>query len=132
MGGHHDEMSVLKVATCQFPVGADIGINLRYIKRQMGSAHRGGARVVHFPEGALSGYAGTDFESFAGFDWDRLRDATAEVAERARQLQTWVVLGSAHRPGDAHKPHNSSYVISDSGQIVERYDKRFCSGGRDE
>jgi hypothetical protein len=30
-----------------------------------------------------------------------------------------------------HEPHNSLYVISDSGQIVERYDKRFCSGGPD-
>jgi len=132
IGGHHEEMPVLKVATCQFPVGQDIRINLRCITRQMGLAHQGDARVVHFPEGSLSGYAGTDFESFADFDWDRLRDATAEVAERARQLRMWVVLGSAHRFGDTHKPHNSSYVISDSGQIVERYDKRFCSGGRDE
>jgi predicted amidohydrolase len=26
------------------------------------------------------------------------------------------------------KPHNSLYVIDDRGQIVERYDKMFCSG----
>jgi predicted amidohydrolase len=130
--GHHEEMAVLKVATCQFPVSADIGSNLRYIKRQMGLAQRAGARVVHFPEGSLSGYAGTDFESFADFDWDRLHDATVEVAEHAHRLQVWAVLGSAHRTSNAHKPHNSSYVVDDSGQIAERYDKRFCSGGPDE
>jgi predicted amidohydrolase len=129
---HHEGMPVLKVATCQFPVGADIGTNLRYIKRQMGLAKQGGARVVHFPEGSLSGYAGTDFATFAGFDWDELQKATAEVAKHARQLQVWAVLGSAHRLSATHKPHNSSYVLSDSGQIVERYDKRFCSGGPDE
>jgi len=28
--------------------------------------------------------------------------------------------------------HNSLYVISDSGQIVERYDKRFRAGDPDE
>jgi len=119
---------VLTVATCQFPVSADIGANLRYVRRQLDTASRRGARVAHFPEGALSGYAGTDFDSFAGYPWDRLYDATAEIAQLARQLRLWVVLGSAHRLGAPHKPHNSLYVISDSGQIVERYDKRFCSG----
>jgi len=121
-------MAVLKVATCQFPVGADIGANLRHVKHQMVMASWRGARVAHFPEGSLSGYAGTDFETFVGFDWDRLHDATAEIAEHARQLRLWVVLGSAHRLSGSHKPHNSLYVISDSGQIIERYDKRFCSG----
>jgi len=83
---------------------------------------------VHFPEGALSGYADIDFETFAGFGWDRLQEATEEVIKLARRLQIWVILGSAHRLSGAHKPHNSSYVISDVGDIVERYDKRFCSG----
>jgi predicted amidohydrolase len=121
-------MTELKVATCQFPVSADISVNLQHIKRQMVMASRRGARVAHFPEGALPGYARTDFESFTGFDWDRLNDATAEVAEHAGQLRQWVVLGSAHRLSGAGKPHNSLYVINDSGQIIERYDKRFCSG----
>jgi deaminated glutathione amidase len=62
-------------------------------------ASRRGARVAHFPEGALSGYAGTDFETFAGFDWDRLSEAIAEIAEHARQLGIWVVVGSAPAVG---------------------------------
>jgi deaminated glutathione amidase len=121
-------MAVLTVATCQFPVAADIGANLHHIKHQMVTASRRGARVVHFPEGALSGYAGTDFETFAGFGWDRLAEATAEMAEHARRLGIWVVAGSAHRLSGTRKPHNSVYVISDSGRFVERYDKRFCGG----
>jgi deaminated glutathione amidase len=121
-------MAVLTVATCQFPVAADIGANLLYIKRQMATASRRGARVAHFPEGGLSGYAGTDFDTFAGFDWDRLGAAIGEVAGHARRLGIWAVVGSAHRLCGAHKPHNSLYVISDSGQFVERYDKRFCAG----
>jgi hypothetical protein len=35
-------------------------------------AARQDARVAHFPEGALSGYAGTHFAAFTGFDWTRL------------------------------------------------------------
>jgi predicted amidohydrolase len=37
------------------------------------------------------------------------------------------VLGSAHPLTPPHRPHNSLYVISDRGQVVTRYDKRFCS-----
>jgi hypothetical protein len=60
--------------------------------------------VAHFPDGALSGYAGTDFESFASFDWDRLHEAIDEVLGHARRLKLWVVLGSAHRLSGPHKP----------------------------
>jgi len=124
-------MARLTVATCQFSVSAEIAANAAQIKRQMTRASRGGARVVHFPEGALSGYAGTDFETFDGFEWDTLRQATEDIAGNARSLGIWLVLGSGHRLTDPNKPHNSLYVINDAGQIVERYDKRFCGGGAD-
>jgi deaminated glutathione amidase len=68
-------VSVVRVATCQFPVSARIGANLGYVTRQARAAKRRGADVAHFPEGALSGYAGTDFETFTDFDWDALRVA---------------------------------------------------------
>jgi len=119
------------VATCQFPVSARIEANLGYVTRQVHAAKRRGADVAHFQEAALSGYAGTDFETFADFDWDALRQATAEVLRCAREAGIWVVLGSAHRLGDGHLPHNSLYVIDDAGQVVDRYDKRFCSGTPD-
>ncbi len=121
-------MALLSVATCQFPVSADVGANLGHLIHQMRQAARRGARVAHFCEGALSGYAGTDFYSFDGFDWDRLTAASAEVANEARRLHLWVVLGSAHRLTPPNKPHNCLYVIDDHGRLVERYDKRFCSG----
>jgi deaminated glutathione amidase len=130
-------MAQLVVATCQFPVSGSVDSNLRHVTRQLTTAARRGARVAHFPEGALSGYVGTDLESFAGFDWDRLDEATARVQEHARRLGIWAVVGSAHRFSAApvqalvkphnSKPHNSLYVISDTGQLAERYDKRFCA-----
>lgn len=124
-------MTVLRIASCQFPVSADIAANLRYIKRQMSLASQRGARVAHFPEAALSGYAGTDFATFAGFGWDQLQAATADVMRQASRLGIWVITGSAHRLSGGQKPHNSLYVISDGGRITERYDKRFCSGDPD-
>jgi len=90
-------MAVLKVATCQFPVSADIEQNAGWIARQLGEAAHRGCRVAHFPEGALSGYAGADFGTFTGYDWDALARATDRVRERAAELGIWVVAGSAHR-----------------------------------
>lgn len=121
-------MAVLKVATCQFPVSADIEQNAWWVTRQMHEAVRQGARVAHFPEGALSGYAGTDFATFSGFDWDALERATSRVRKQADELGLWVAAGSAHRFSPVSAPHNSLYVISDSGEVAGRYDKRFLGG----
>ena len=46
----------------------------------------------------------------------------------ARELGVWVVLGSAHRL-ERHRPHNSLYIISNHGEVVDRYDKLFAVGG---
>ena len=121
----------LKIATCQFPVSRDIGRNFGYIVRQMKEARKRGAHLAHFSEACLGGYAGVDFDSFAGYDWDALRQRTREVLDLARQLKLWVVLGSNHPLTGRHKPHNSLYVISDRGEIIDRYDKMFCTKGTD-
>lgn len=118
----------LAVATCQFPTGADIGANLGHVLDLMRAAKARGADVAHFPEACLSGYAGIDMPSHEGFDWPRLAAATRDVLTLAGALRLWVVLGSSHRLTGPNKPHNSLYVISDEGRIVDRYDKRFCSG----
>ncbi len=118
------------VATSQFAVSDDVKRNLRGILRQMEEAKDGGARVIHFCEGALSAYVPHDRESFAGYDWDALREASEEVAAHAKKLRLWVVLGSTHRLTGRRKPHNSVYVIDDRGRLVDRYDKRFCAGDR--
>lgn len=118
----------LAIATCQFSVEADIAANRDEVLRQMGEAAEQGARVVHFSECALSGYAEVDFDDFGDFDWDLLRSATESVLWAAAEHHVWVLLGSTHRLSGANKPHNCVYVISDEGRIVDRYDKRFCTG----
>src|SRR5215211_2191603 len=73
------------VATCQFPVGADVRENLGYVRRQIRTSSELGAHVAHFPEASLSGYAGTDFASHGGFDWALLRECTRAVLDLARE-----------------------------------------------
>ena len=120
----------LNIATCQFPVSRDVSRNTRYVIRQIRQAGENGADIVHFCEGALSGYAGADFDSFDGFDWALLDSSTRQILEVARDVGVWVLLGSSHRLSRGRKPHNSVYVINDRGEIVDRYDKRFCAGDR--
>ena len=122
------DKGVLKVATCQFSVSADVEANAAQIRNLMNEAAEKNTDVVHFSECALSGYAGVDFDTFEGYDWDLLKEKTLEIIDLAGQLNVWVVLGSSHRLTEPHKPHNSLYLISSEGKLVDRYDKRFGTG----
>ena len=121
-------MKSLRVATCQFSVEPDIEHNRRAIIRQIEQAARSGADVIHFSECALSGYIGVDLPDLSALDWDQLTEATRDIQAAAREAKSWVLLGSTHRLKGKHKPHNSVYVINPRGKIINRYDKRFCTG----
>jgi deaminated glutathione amidase len=118
----------LTVATCQFPTSADIKHNLSHVLKQMNSAKIKGAHVVHFPEACLSGYVTHDLDSYRDIDWELLKNSCMVIINEARKLKLWVILGSIHQLTGRHKPHNSLYIISDRGEIVDRYDKMFCAG----
>lgn len=118
---------IVKIATCQFPVGADVKANAGHIASLMKEATEKKADIVHFSECALSGYASVDFDFFDDYDWGLLKDKTLEIVDLARQLKVWVVLGSSHRLTEPNKPHNSLYLISPEGKLIDRYDKRFCT-----
>ncbi len=118
----------LNVATCQFPTSGDTQSNFRYLSQLMEEAKQQGADVAHFPEAGLSGYAGADLENYAGYDWELLRERTLDLIHLAGRLRLWTILGSSHKLSAPHKPHNSLYIIDNEGQLIDRYDKRFCSG----
>lgn len=118
--------NTLKIATCQFAVSGSVAHNSQSIQELMRQSADGGVQIVHFCECALSGYAGIDFDSFDGFDWDLLKSETEKIMQLAGELKVWVVLGSSHRLSEPNKPHNSLYLIGPDGTIRDRYDKRFC------
>ena len=119
----------LKIATCQFAVSDSVKRNAKNICDFLHKAKKARADIVHFSECALSGYVGTDFPNFAGYDWDLLKEETEKIMSLAAKLRLWVVLGSTHRLTEPNKPHNSLYLINAEGKIVDRYDKRFCTTG---
>src|SRR4029450_8046420 len=122
----------LSVATCQFPTSADIQSNFQYVSQLMPRAREQAAEVAHFPEACLSGYAGADLASYDGFDWQLLHDCTYRLIDLAGALALGTILGSTHSLSAPHKPHNSLYIMNDRGQLIDRYDKRFCWGDASE
>lgn len=107
------------------------------LRALMMAAHRAGARVIHFPEGATcspnkrpmseSGPKEIGPSDWGRYDWATLRSELAATSELARKLKLWTVLGSVHQLTPPHRPHNSLYVISDCGRLVTRYDERMLS-----
>jgi len=109
----------------------------REVRELMRAARRAGARLVHFPEGAmcapdkrLMSAGGPDRVGPAdwdGVEWEVLREELNAVAALAGELGLWTVLGSVHRLTAPNRPHNSLYVIDDCGEVVTRYDERMLS-----
>jgi len=117
---------VLRVATCQFAVSGSIKRNAWQIHKFLRQAKKAKADIVHLPECALSGYAGKDFETLDGFNWQLLREETEKIMALAAKLKLWVVIGSIHQLTGPNKPHNCLHLIDPKGRVVDRYDKRFC------
>lgn len=120
----------IRVATCQFAEQWQPRRNMAMILRYMRRARTQRADLVHFHEGALSGYLSRPgAPSAAEIDWRGIRDAADRIRDEARKLKLWVALGSAHRLTPPHKPTNCLYLIGPDGKIHDRYDKRFCTPG---
>ncbi|MFK0331496.1 carbon-nitrogen hydrolase family protein [Rhizobium sp. NPDC090275] len=120
----------LQIATAQTFVSSDIAANVASIRDLIGQAASAGARLINFCEGALSGYGKMQImspEDWSTFDWEAQRAALRSIAEICGELSIFAVVGGAHRFSDSRPPHNSLYVFSDAGALINRYDKRFLS-----
>ena len=116
-----------RIAIVQLPISGDARKNGVNVRQAMREASAGNARLIQFPEGMLSGYAKNPILDWAEVDWQIVQEELEGVMALAADLKIWVVLGSAHPLTPPHLPHNSLYIISDQGQIINRYDKRICS-----
>lgn len=119
----------IRIAVAQTEVTTDPGANGAAIRGAMRQAADRGARLVHFSEGALSGYVGPAKEYYAGWriDWAPVTEELRATMALAAELGVWAVVGGNHRLSGGHRPHNSLWVINDRGELADRYDKRRVS-----
>ncbi len=111
--------AALEVASVQMAVTGDMPANLARMLRGIDDAAAAGARVVVFPETALSGFSR---DTIAALDWVALGEAMVQVADRAKARGVYVVYGTA-TPSPFEKPYNSAVIVGPDGEEVFRYHK---------
>jgi predicted amidohydrolase len=127
MGVKINEPKPFRIAIAQLPITRHANKNGDRVRLAMSQASNEGARLIQFPEGMLSGYAKETIQDWHEVDWWVVREELEAIIVLAARLKMWVVLGSAHQLTPPHWPHNSLYIISDKGKLVNRYDKRIVS-----
>jgi len=108
----------LKVAVVQLRSSRNLSDNLSRITNSIHDCARQGARVVVFPECALTGY----FEDVVtNLSAAQIPGAAEQVAEACRQAGVYAIVGTAWREGE--KLFNSALILAPTGRVIERYDK---------
>ncbi len=119
--------SGLVIACAQMRIGEDSHENASRMVQMMKKAAKKGARLIHFPEGALSGYVKSQISDWSSFNWEMLDRELQRIRVAAAKTGIWVVFGSAFRLPFPYRPYNSIYAIDSSGNLRARYDKRLIS-----
>jgi len=114
----------LKIAISQFPVSDEIEVNLKYITRHIFNASNNGADLIHFPETALSGYNMKTITE----NWSSLSNGIDKVRGLARKYKIYVIFGTYEKASANIKPYDSTYVISNTGEILGKYRKTKLYG----
>ena len=110
--------STLKVAAVQMRSSRSLSDNTSRITNSIHQCARQGARVVVFPEAALSSYVEEVVTNLSAAQLTAARD---QVAEACRLAGVYAVVGSAWRDGD--KLFDSALILAPTCQVIERYDK---------
>jgi len=110
--------ATLRVAAIQFRSSRDLASNTVEICRYILEAAEAKARIVVFPECALTGY----FEDvITNTTPAQLSAAEEKILHQCRESDIYAIIGTPFRDG-AHL-YNSAAVISPQGKIIERYHK---------
>jgi predicted amidohydrolase len=110
--------NTLKVAAVQLRSSRDLPDNAARIARHIRETAAKGARVVIFPECALSGYFEDVIQKLSA---EQLAAAEKQVTDACREAGIYAIVGSPHRAGG--KLFNSATIISPEGKVMERYHK---------
>lgn len=125
-------MGRMKTAAAQFtPVPGDIETNVRFMCGLIRAAAGRGARLVVFPELALTGYEPGLIRKDPGL-WPAEDDERLEpVREACRAGSAAAVVGGPVRT-ESGKPGITSLVIGPCGELLTRYDKLHLHGAEND
>lgn len=113
----------LVTAVVQMRSSRDLNENVDRIKNFIHEAAGKGARMVVFPECALTSYKK---DVLTTIDANQVALAERQVADACREANIYAIIGTPYREGQ--KYFNSATVISPEGKIIERYHKIQLAG----
>jgi predicted amidohydrolase len=111
--------SRLRVSAVQMRSTRDLATNVDKIVEFISRCAHDGARVVVFPECALTGFFDDAF--MKALSADRLAGAERRVAEACRKHDVYAIIGTPNRDGD--RLYNSAAIINPRGKILAHYHK---------
>ena len=115
-------MEKLTVACIQLNADSDVERNLRLAAESVRQAAAQGARLIALPEYCvLLDGSGRVMREHSPAEGDHR--ALAALQALARETRAWLLLGSLTVALEDGRMANRSYLVSDSGAIVARYDK---------
>jgi len=118
----------LLAALATFPISASIERNVRHVEQLTRQAAERKARLIVFPEGAVSGYYGEHFFRRDEVDAGELSGAHRRMGQLARENQLYLAAGTLFCDANKGRYSNSLAVWNPEGRRVARYDKRHRTG----
>lgn len=109
---------LLSVASVQMRSSTDLSDNTARIMGFIEKSAAEGAKVVIFPECALSGY---DEKAVKALSERQILDAEKEIAVACKKSSVYAIVGLPFRDGSTL--YNSASVFSSDGKVIERYHK---------
>ena len=108
----------LRVAAVQLRSTRDLAANLARITNSIRQCAQSGARVVVYPECALSGYFA---DAITNLSAAQLTNAVQQIGVACREAGVHAIVGSAWRDGG--RLFNSALIVAPTGNVIARYDK---------
>lgn len=110
-------MACVQMESC--PVLED---NLTQAETLIRAAAKDGAKLIATPENTTMRVSGRA-EKFAGSPYEKDHPGVSFFSALAKELRVWILVGSAWVRASEDRIANRSWLFSDTGELVARYDK---------
>ncbi|MCK5528766.1 MAG: carbon-nitrogen hydrolase family protein [Kiritimatiellae bacterium] len=122
-------MKKIKVATCQFAVANNLQANKKDIIRIIGQAANKKARIILFPECALTNYMSDGYNPTEACSSKEIESALREIAMVAKANKIYVAVGTCLYNKNKKKWFNALVIINDIGKRQCVYNKMALTRG---
>lgn len=119
------DVQTLRVAAVQFLTSFDVASNAAKIVGYIRQAADQGAKVVVFPEMALTGYSKAA-DAYATLDWKTVEAGLSGIRKACQDRKVYAIVGAPIRDGDAW--YCAALAINPAGDIIDAYEKTYLAG----